>query len=182
MSGRTAIVAIQLVRLSTAALFVVALLLAGMQSAGAAAAAQNDDCTIVLGPIDPETGGSPILSNSCTTSTSASPATITPDTETKLETFFRDEDYGGPKVVIYGSDGTCDQSGYGVNNMDPVIEDLGGGVSSFRMFGNCNTADVCDQYNHAGICGYFYSQNISYVTNRWNDNILSFYDFYRPIA
>jgi hypothetical protein len=89
--------------------------------------------------------------------------------ETLLVVFFEDVNYGGYESEVYGSDGTCDHAGYGIDDMDGVNDDVNG-VSSYQLIGNCDASEKFSDYNLQGTySGIIVGQNQSWVGSQWND-------------
>jgi len=84
-------------------------------------------------------------------------------------------DYGGGHDDLYGSDGTCDSSGYGFSNFDGVNAAVGnGGVSSYKLHGACNVSEKFTAHNFTGYAsGLIWGQNQPWVGTTFNDNIHS---------
>jgi hypothetical protein len=114
---------------------------------------------------------STVLSQTCVTTTPAAAAARTAakatavaacGCETILVAFFQNINYGGDQDIIWGHDGPCDQSGYG--------------ISSYKMYNNCNVSEKFTGYNFTGTySGLIFGYNQSYIGATWNDKMKSFW-------
>lgn len=86
-------------------------------------------------------------------------------------TWYKDINYGGDSMDAYGSDGPCDQAGYGYSYIIPNWNDA---ISSFKLFNNCFYTRAYTDRDYHGTCQEYYYDNVSYVGSLMNDKISSF--------
>lgn len=131
-------------------------------------------CTTVVAPVAPGEKSSRVLHQSCTTETLAASAQRRADKRgpldsTLLVVFWEEVDFGGDESQVYGSDGTCNGSGYGFEDMEDV-QDETGGVSSYQLQGNCDVSEKFTETDFGGTSsGLIFGQSQSWVGSTWND-------------
>ncbi|MGW3139919.1 hypothetical protein [Streptomyces sp. NPDC001139] len=122
-------------------------------------------CVIVLDKLQPGQTSSRILSHTCTTgakSTQAQPSSVQ---STLLMTWYADANEGGASTQIRGGSGGCDASGYGIAY---VGDDWNDRISSYKLFGTCNTVDAYDNRDYGSeiyYCGRCTGDNIPWAAN-----------------
>lgn len=143
------------------------LALTGTYSSAATAADAHTtrNCVIVLDELQPGQTTSRVLSHTCTTgaaSAKVQPASIQ---STLLMTWYADANEGGASTQIRGSSGGCDASGYGFAY---VGDDWNDRISSYRLFGTCNSISGYDNSNYGSqiyYCGICTGDNIPWSAN-----------------
>ncbi|MER6442373.1 hypothetical protein ABT275_39575 [Streptomyces sp. NPDC001185] len=156
---------------ATAAAAVTATLLAltGANSSTASAATAGTrearNCVIVLDRLQPGETSSRVLSRTCTTDTGSAQAQPSSIQSTLLMTWYADANQSGASTQIRGSSGGCDASGYGIAY---VGDDWNDRISSYKLFGTCNTVDAYDTSNYGNeiyFCGICSADNIPWSAN-----------------
>lgn len=117
--------------------------------------------------------GTAALAPAAHAATSNSHSSAAPQATTNLARLFVDANFSGNSVVLTGTDGTCDASGYGFSNLGNFgFNDV---VSSFQTFGNCHFLRAYKDINFRGTCQEYNATNadVSFVGTAMNDQISS---------
>ncbi|UXX98059.1 hypothetical protein N7U49_48060 (plasmid) [Streptomyces sp. AD2-2] len=143
------------------------LALTGTYSSTATAADSHETqkCVIVLDKLQPGHTSSRVLSHTCTAGTESAQAQPSSIQSTLLMTWYADANQSGASTQIRGSSGGCDASGYGIAY---VGDDWNDRISSYKLFGTCNTVDAYDTSNYGNeiyFCGICTSDNIPWSAN-----------------
>jgi hypothetical protein len=112
-----------------------------------------EKCVSLATPAHPGSTQLKIVSTTCSRDKNAeSPARI-PATTVPLVTFYQNYNYNEDEIglsdTVYGQFGNCDGAGYGFEDLSDV-ELAVGGVTSYRLFSNCNKALYYDQTGYSG--------------------------------
>jgi hypothetical protein len=153
-----------------------------------AAEATGKYCYTVVEKIHPPEPDTRIVSTVC--SSRHAPGSVLPDTvspdgaipagDTLLVIFFQDAGFGGAWDAISGSDGPCDNAGYGLRDLRQINDSSAdsnpgvGGISSYQLYNNCDQSDYFQQPNFSRFCEIdVIGTNIGYVGDACNDNLRS---------
>lgn len=123
---------------------------------------------------DPATREMKVVWSRCTTDASTNPAdAISADCgcKTLLWTVYQHIDYGGSRNDLYGNEGTCDSAGYLFRDMR-AVNDLVGGITSYRLYGGCTAGQVCSQTGFGGCTGLLFGSQ-AYIAGYRNDHVYS---------
>lgn len=95
-----------------------------------------------------------------------------------LVSFYDAANYGGGSDVVYGS-APCDTFGYGISDMGQIHKNvrwgLWGGVSSYRVWNNCNMSEMFTSKTYGGTASGWYYGDTAYVGDTFNDSFGSFW-------
>jgi hypothetical protein len=98
-------------------------------------------CYTVIAKIDPPKPASRVVSRGCSSQHAAGsvlPQGVTiPATEAPLVTFYQNEGFTGSSDTIYGDNGPCDASGYGLSDLTYENDWVIGGISAYQTHSSC---------------------------------------------
>ncbi|MGB6453088.1 MAG: hypothetical protein WBH47_01235 [Streptosporangiaceae bacterium] len=142
-------------------------------------------CYTVIAKDDPPAPTTHVVSQGCSnTSTSAalSQNGLSASSEAPLVTFYENEDYGGPSDTIYGDNGPCDASGYGIPDLSYTNDWVVNGISSYETHSSCwgqkywSILSGYNPYTTNGLCKTFTNTwQVPYVGAACNDKLYSMF-------
>ncbi len=133
-------------------------------------------CVIRIERIAPDSPKTRVVSRTCGDTRQASIDEA--DTWTALVTFYQHADYGGDSTDIQVTTGTCDGSGYDIDNMDGVHDEVDG-VSSYKLWGDCNRSEQFTGYNQSGTYSNTLYGNQPTITSTFNDRNMKSFSLWR---
>jgi hypothetical protein len=160
----------------TASLILTLAFVAGPASASPSKSSAAGYCYTVIAKINPPAPASRVVARHCyATSAKASVAeSQIPDTETSLVTFYQNEGYTGNSDTIYGKNGPCDPSGYGLSNLSYENSFVVGGISSYKTHNSCGGQSYYKLASYGQFCKTFYNTfALNYVGALCNDDLQS---------
>jgi hypothetical protein len=154
--------------------------------AAAKSPATHTHCSIVLKRLQPGQKASTVVSRTCVVESVVAGkerlSALRQQPEmfaTLLVVFFEHIDFGGDDSFVYGDFGTCDNEGYGIDDMDGVQDDVDG-VSSYQLQGFCNVSEKFSNYNFGGTSsGLIFGQSQPWVGSSWNDGGIKSFHMHR---
>jgi hypothetical protein len=129
-------------------------------------------CAVVVDKAPSRHHASRVVTRACADSPEAAPLRTARADNTLLVTVYQDANYGGAQTSIYGRGGPCDSSGYSLNDTGGANSAVNG-ISSYRLFSNCNKSAVFTGTGGSGTGSGVLGGDQSYVGDAWNDNVNS---------
>jgi hypothetical protein len=140
---------------------------AGVTQAASASTPTPQNCAVLISKAPNPQSDSPVVSTTCSAGTPVVPAE-----STLLVRFYQHANYGGLNTAVYGDSGPCDSAGYRLPDLG-FANALVGGISSYRVYSNCNYTKICnglpgDNY----YCSGYRCWDAAYVGDLYNDRVL----------
>jgi hypothetical protein len=129
-------------------------------------------CAIIIEKLKPGEKTSKVVREAtCGADHAAVTSQLGPMTSTLLMHWCQNANcFGGWGTDIYGSDGPCDQLGYGISFVGWGFNDA---ISAWNVYNSCNNTWAFDHENYYGDWQQYYG-NVGYCGNFMNDRISSF--------
>lgn len=84
--------------------------------------------------------------------------------------FYPDGGYQGDPEEVYGDDGPCDATGYGLSDTSDILD---GEISSYTLHSSCYEHDLFTETDYEGTASTLLYGSQTQVPSTWNDNLNS---------
>lgn len=132
--------------------------------------AQKQYCTTVLDR-DPLTKETFVVSRECSPDKN-SPILAAPTSAVALITFFEDAGWIGYHDSVWGNDGPCDSTGYGMSDLIAMNLNVAG-ISSYYYFNECDAQRYYYLSYYGGTASPVRYGDRYFVEDPWNDHLYS---------